>query len=177
MSIEELKYPVGKYQRQENISPEELKNYINEISNFPARLKAAVQNLSEEQLDTPYREDGWTVRQVVHHCADSHMNSLTRLKLALTEDVPVIKPYVEAKWAELADSKTMDIFPSLQMIEGIHQRWTVLLHSLTPEEWQRTFIHPQTGRTFRLDENSGLYAWHCRHHLAHITGLIKRMGW
>ncbi|MBK8372568.1 MAG: putative metal-dependent hydrolase [Saprospiraceae bacterium] len=177
MSIEELKYPVGKYQRQENISPEELKNYINEISNFPARLKAAVQNLSEEQLDTPYREDGWTVRQVVHHCADSHMNSLTRLKLALTEDVPVIKPYVEAKWAELADSVKMEIAPSIQMIEGIHSRWTVLLHSLTPEEWQRTFIHPQTGRTFRLDENTGLYAWHCRHHLAHITGLIKRMGW
>jgi hypothetical protein len=177
MPAEELKYPIGKYQSADPITHEILNTYIEEIATFPQRLRGVVGNLSGEQLDTPYRDGGWTIRQVVHHCADSHMNSLTRLKLALTEEEPVIKPYLEAKWADLADSIHMEIGPSLQMIDGIHKRWTVLLHSLSPEEWQRTFIHPQSGRTFRLDDNTGLYAWHCRHHLAHITNLIERMGW
>ncbi|MFZ9846607.1 MAG: YfiT family bacillithiol transferase, partial [Flavobacteriales bacterium] len=126
---------------------------------------------------TPYREMGWTIRQVVHHCADSHMNSLTRFKLTLTEDKPVVKPYWEDRWAELVDSKSMPISPSVQMLEGIHARWTVLLNSLSEQDLVKSFIHPEHGKEFRVDENIGVYAWHCNHHLAHITELKKRKNW
>lgn len=175
--INSLQFPIGKYIKPETITQEILDNYILDIETFPSRLKLEVLNLTDSQLDTAYRPDGWTIRQVINHCADSHMNSLTRFKLALTEDKPVIKPYFEDRWAELADSKTMPIEPALKMLEGIHSRWTVLLKSLSSVELSKTFIHPEHGKEFRLDENIGVYAWHCNHHLAHITSLKNRMGW
>ncbi len=177
MTSEEIKFPIGKFKKPVEITTQILLNYIKEISTFPKRIQLEVENLTDEQLDTPYRNGGWTIRQVVHHCADSHMNSLIRLKLTLTEDKPTIKPYYEDRWAELFDSKNMSIQPSLKMLEGIHERWTLLLNNLTKEQLGRTFIHPEHGREFRLDENIALYAWHCNHHLAHITSLKLRMGW
>ncbi|MGY6560100.1 MAG: YfiT family bacillithiol transferase [Nitritalea sp.] len=177
MDIEKLKFPIGKFDPPTTITKENIKKWISDISTFPKRLASEVLNLTDEQLDTPYRPNGWTIRQVVHHCADSHMNSLTRLKLALTEDQPTIKPYFEERWAELPDTKNMAIEPSLKMIEGIHERWTVLLNQLTEDQHARIFIHPEQGKTFRIDENIGAYAWHCNHHLAHITETIKRNEW
>ncbi len=177
MDIEKFKFPIGRFNKPFNIEPEQLKKYISEIANFPDRLRKAVEGLTDTQLDTAYRPGGWTIRQVVNHCADSHMNSMIRFKLALTEANPVIKPYFEERWAELADSKNMPVLPALNMLEGIHQRWTVLLNSLKDDEWQKTFIHPEHGKEFRLDENTAIYAWHCNHHLAHITTLKKTNGW
>lgn len=177
MTLEELKFPIGRFEMPKEITSAVLQSYIADISTFPERLRQEIKNFSDSQLDTPYRVDGWTVRQVVNHCADSHMNSLTRLKLALTEDKPTIKPYSEALWAALADSQKMPVEPALKMLEGIHERWTVLLTNLTKEQLGRTFIHPEHGKEFRIDENIGLYAWHCNHHLAHITTLKSRMGW
>ena len=133
--------------------------------------------LTEAQLDTPYRPEGWTIRQVIHHCADSHMNALTRLKLTLTEDQPVIKPYFQDRWVELHDTKNMPIQPSLKMIEGIHARWAVLLNNLTDQELEKSFIHPEYGKTIKIIENIGNYAWHSNHHLAHITETKKRNNW
>ena len=177
MTLEHLKYPIGKFDKPTVITKDILKKWISDISTFHKRLLCEVINLTDEQLDTPYRPDGWTIRQVIHHCADSHMNSLTRLKLALTEDQPTIKPYFEERWAELIDTKSMPIQPSLKMIEGIHERWTVLLNNLTDEQYGRIFIHPEHGKTYRVDENIGVYAWHCNHHLAHITETKKRNNW
>lgn len=177
MNLEQLKYPIGKYKKADSISKELLNAWISELESFPKNLASEVELLSDEQLDTPYRPEGWTIRQVVHHCADSHMNSLMRFKLALTEDQPTIKPYREEKWAELEDSSVMPIASSLLMIEGIHNRWTYLLSKLTDEQLSRVFIHPDHGKSIRIDENVGLYAWHCRHHLAHITETKKRYGW
>ena len=177
MTLDELKYPIGRYEQPAEITVPMLKEWIATIANFPEKLIKEVENLSPEQLDTPYRPEGWTLRQVVHHCADSHMNSLMRLKLALTEDQPTIKPYFEDRWAELLDSKTMPITASLKMIEGIHARWAELLTHLTAAQKERTFLHPETARIIRVDENIGIYAWHCEHHLAHITETKKRNHW
>lgn len=177
MMIEKLKYPIGKFERPTVITKDIVKNWVAEISSFPKRLSSEVQHLTDEQLDTQYRPNGWTIRQVIHHCADSHMNSLIRLKLALTEEQPIIKPYFEERWAVLADSKDMPIAPSMKMIEGIHQRWTVLLNNLTEEQFSRTFIHPEHQKAVSVDENIGVYAWHCNHHLAHITATKGRYNW
>lgn len=177
MNIEKLQYPIGKYICPDVITEEVLFEWIGDISSFPSRLRNAVKKLSDEQLDTPYREGGWTIRQVVHHCADSHMNSLMRFKLTLTEEIPTIKPYYEDRWAKLPDSKDVPIESSLKMLEGIHERWTILLSSFTEADLKKTFIHPVHGREFRLDETIGMYTWHCNHHLAHITTLKKRMNW
>jgi hypothetical protein len=174
MTMEQLKYPIGKFEKPEIITKDILTKWISDISTFPTRLTDEVNQLTDEQLDTQYRPEGWTIRQVVHHCADSHMNSLTRLKLALTEEQPTIRPYFEERWAELADTIHMPIEPSLKMIAGIHSRWTVLLNNLTDEQFSRILIHPQHGITVKIDENTGYYAWHCNHHLAHITETIKR---
>ena len=141
----------------------------------PAKLKAAVGGLNDRQLDTPYRPGGWTVRQVVHHLPDSHLNSFVRFKLALTEEEPTIKPYDEARWAELADSKA-PIELSLPLLENLHERWVLLLNSLTPADWQRKFRHPERG-PMTLTDNLQIYAWHGRHHVAHITALRERNGW
>ncbi|ASS49493.1 MAG: metal-dependent hydrolase [Candidatus Fluviicola riflensis] len=177
MELEKLKFPIGQFDKPTTITHDILEQWIDDISTFPARLTSEVIHLTDEQLDTHYRPDGWTIRQVVHHCADSHMNSLTRLKLTLTEDGPTIKPYFEERWAELADTKNMPIQSSLKMLEGIHERWTVLLKNLTDENYKQVFIHPEHGKTFRIDENIGVYAWHCNHHLAHITETKKRHNW
>lgn len=175
--LEHLKYPVGKYIRPALLDSTCVKAYISDIKSFPIRLKNEVSHLNNAQLDTPYRPDGWTIRQVVHHCADSHMNSIIRFKLALTEESPTIKPYYEERWAELIDSKTFPIESSLALLEGLHLRWVALLNSLSEVQLKRTFIHPENGASFQLDENIGLYAWHCNHHLAHITSLKIRMNW
>ena len=177
MIPKELKYPIGQFEKPPIISKEILSQWISDISTFPSRLKSEVNHLTEEQLDTQYRPEGWTIRQVIHHCADSHMNSLTRFKLTLTENQPTIKPYYEERWAELADSKKMPITSSLKMLEGIHERWTILLNQLTDEQCERVFIHPEHGKTFRIDENIGIYAWHGNHHLAHITETKRRNDW
>lgn len=171
----DLRYPVGKFQRIENITESQRRGFIDAIAETPAKLKAAVAGLNDQQLDTPYRPDGWTVRQVVHHLADSHLNSFVRFKLALTEQEPIIKPYDEKRWAELPDSKT-PIDLSLPLIEGLHKRWIVLLNSFGSADWQRTFRHPERG-TMTLNDNLQLYAWHGRHHVAHITALRERNGW
>lgn len=176
-SLERLRYPIGKFNKPENFTEKIINEYISDIEHFPTRLRKAVENLSEEQLNTLYRPDGWTIRQVVHHCADSHMNSIIRFKLALTEDTPIIKPYHEELWAELKDSSNMPIEPSLHILDGVHTRWVVLLRSLDNLQLKRTFIHPSSNRTVELQENIGIYAWHGNHHLAHITRLMDRMGW
>lgn len=175
--MDHLKYPIGHFNKPQAITEKVLHQYIESISSFPARLKKEVEHLSDLQLDTPYRVDGWTIRQLVNHCADSHMNSLIRLKLALTEDQPIIKPYYEDRWAELIDSKTICIEPALKMLEGIHERWTMLLNNLSTEQLERVFIHPEHGMAVRIDENISTYAWHCDHHLAHITVLKKMKSW
>lgn len=177
MSEKNLKYPIGQYQKPEIITDEIIKEYISVIENFPSKIRSETAHLTDEQLDTQYRPDGWSIRQVVNHCADSHMNSLMRFKLALTEDEPTIRPYFEDRWAELADSKDVSIEPALKMLDGIHERWAILLKSLTKDDLSRCFIHPEYGKTYRLDENIGVYAWHCDHHLAHISVLKKSMNW
>ncbi len=177
MTIEQLKYPVGKFERPEIITKDHIRTWILEISDFPGKLKMEVDHLTYEQLDTPYRPEGWTVRQVVHHCADSHMNSFIRFKLTLTEDKPTIKTYREDRWAELFDGKDMPVEHSLMLLKGLHARWVELLKSLTDDDLQRKLIHPDQGEEIPISRLIGLYAWHCRHHLAHITELKKRKNW
>jgi len=155
---------------------EDIGRAIAEIAQAPAKLRAAVEGLSPEQLDTPYRPGGWTVRQVVHHVPDSHLNSYCRFKLALTEDEPTIKAYHEDRWAELDDSRSAPIEVSLAMLESLHKRWVLLMKSLAPADFARTFRHPEIGLV-SLAKNVCLYAWHGRHHAAHITSLRERMGW
>lgn len=174
--MNDLRYPIGRFAVEGEISPELRREWIDAIAETPARLRVALQGLSPEQIDTPYRPGGWTVRQVVHHLPDSHMNAYIRFKLALTEDEPAIKGYREDRWAELADSRTVPVDVSLALLESLHERWTVLLRSMRPEDFARTFQHPERG-VLRLDWTLGLYAWHGRHHIAHITSLRDRMGW
>jgi hypothetical protein len=171
MNLEKLKFPIGTFEKPEVITKEILTLWISDISTFPERLKKEVLHLTDQQLDAPYRSEGWTIRQVVHHCADSHMNSFTRLKLTLTEDRPIVKPYFEERWAELSDSKSFPIDSSLKMLVGIHERWSFLLNNLTDIDLERIYIHPEHGTSFRIDEYIGLYAWHCNHHLAHVISL------
>ena len=172
----DLRYPIGKFQLEGDITEERRRGWIAEIEQTPARLRAAVDGLSPEQLDTPYRPGGWTVRQVVHHLPDSHLNSYVRFKLALTEDGPTIKPYDEQKWAELNDSRSAPVYVSLALLESLHQRWVLVLRSMSEADFARAFRHPELGvRT--LDQTVALYAWHGRHHVAHITSLRDRMGW
>jgi hypothetical protein len=173
MDADKMKFPIGLFEKPKEITDKILKQWIAEIEFFPYRLKNEVNHLSDAQLDTAYRPDGWTIRQVVHHCADSHMNSLIRFKLTLTEQQPTVKPYYEERWAELKDSRELSIVPSLKMLDGIHERWTVLLNSLSPADFKRTFFHPEHGKEFSLLENVGIYAWHGNHHLAHISTLKK----
>jgi len=171
----DMNYPIGKFQFDGEITNSVTKDWINEIEELPRLLLDAVKDLDNEQLDTPYRSEGWTVRQVIHHLADSHMNAYVRFKLALTEVEPVIKPYEEAKWAELSDYK-LPIDTSLSLLEALHKRWTNLLRSLSPFDMKKTFIHPESGEV-SVGKNIGIYAWHGRHHLAHITSLCIRQGW
>jgi hypothetical protein len=173
----DLRYPVGQCEYPETVSPAERERHIEEIAAAPARFREAVRGLDEGQLDTPYRPGGWTVRQVVHHFADSHMNAYVRFRLAITEDVPTIKPYDEKRWAELADARSAALEPSLQLIDSLHQRWVALLRSFSDADFARTLRHPELGGVVRLDTYLASYAWHCRHHAAHITSLRERMSW
>jgi uncharacterized damage-inducible protein DinB len=172
----DLRYPIGKFNYQGPPTEERKQNCLDEIAHAPARLRAAITGLSEKQLGTPYRPEGWTVRQVVHHVPDSHLNAYVRFKLALTEDDPTIKPYAEDRWAKLSDSQTTPIEVSLTLLDSLHDRWTRLLRSLQPEDWKRTFRHPELG-SVTLEKNLALYSWHGRHHVAHITALRERSGW
>jgi hypothetical protein len=171
----DLRFPVGKFRKLESLTPAERTPLIADIAATPASLRAAVKNLNEQQLDTPYRPDGWTVRQVAHHVPDSHMNAYVRMKLALTENEPTIKPYEEADWAKLQDSK-LPVEPSLALTENLHTRWVAVLNSLTDAEWKRKFLHPAMGPV-TLDQMLEIYSWHGRHHVAHITSLRQRNGW
>ena len=169
-------YPIGRFAYRAKLSPEERAARIEEMRALPALVRSAASGLSRERLDTPYRDGGWTIRQVVHHLADSHMNSFMRFKLALTEDNPRIKPYAQDAWAALPDARAADVEFSLGLIEGLHARWVLLLESLTPADYERTFDHPERGK-LTLEYTLELYAWHGKHHLAHITSLRKRLGW
>lgn len=170
------RYPVGKFHFDGSQTEEQKSRLIDEIAQAPANLRTIVKDLSPQQLDTPYRDGGWTVRQVVHHVPDSHLNAYTRFKLALTEDEPTIKPYAEDRWAELADTRSTPIEISLELLESLHDRWVRLLRSLQPQDWKRAFRHPELGLV-SLEKNLSLYAWHGRHHVAHISELRKRMAW
>jgi uncharacterized damage-inducible protein DinB len=171
----DLKYPIGQFQYNGEITHSVTSIWINEIEELPRLLRDAVRDLDNKKLDTAYRTGGWTVRQVIHHLADSHMNAYVRFKLALTEETPVIKPYDESNWAELSDYK-LSIDISLSLLEALHERWTNLLRSLSSADMEKTFIHPYSGEV-SVGENIGIYAWHGKHHLAHITSLCSRMGW
>jgi hypothetical protein len=174
--VTDLRFPIGQFDRQLIRSDDDVRTAIDQIAEAPKRLRAAVEGLTPEQLDTPYRPEGWTVRQVIHHVPDSHLNSYCRFKLALTEDEPTIKPYLEDQWALLSDSRATPIDVSLNLLEALHDRWVVLLRSLEPADFLRTFRHPEIG-LISLAQNACLYAWHGRHHTAHITSLRERTGW
>ncbi len=169
-------YPIGKFVMPSSLTPERRREAIEEMATLPGKLRASVKGLNESELDTPYREGGWTVRQVVHHVPDSHMNALVRLKLALTEDKPTIKPYNEAAWAELADSKTAPIESSQTLLDSVHARLDRLWKSLKPEQFARVLVHPEHGER-TVDWLLFLYEWHGKHHTAHITELRKQKGW
>jgi uncharacterized damage-inducible protein DinB len=172
----DLRYPIGKFSFQGTLNEGQKKKLIDDIEQMPARLRAAIQGLSERQLDTPYRDGGWTVRQVVHHVPDSHLNSYVRFKLALTENEPTIRPYMEDLWAELPEAKSAAPEVSLALLEALHKRWVMTLRAMKLEDWKRTFRHPEIG-LMSLEKNLALYAWHGGHHVAHITSLRERMGW
>jgi len=170
------RYPIGEFSFDGPLTEAQKAKYLDDIEQAPARLRAAVRGLSDPQLDTPYRAGGWTVRQVVHHVPESHMNSYIRFKLALTEEEPTIRPYMEDRWAKLPDATTAPVELSLVLLESLHKRWTLVLRAMKPEEWKRTFRHPEIG-LMTLEKALALYSWHGRHHVAHVTSLRERMGW
>jgi hypothetical protein len=172
----DLRYPIGKYDSKASLTPAERADAIAQIADTPKALRDAVAGFSQEQFDVPYRPGGWTVRQLVHHIPDSHINSYVRFKLALTESEPTIKPYDEALWANLADSRDTPVEVSLMLLESLHHRWVVLLRSMRSEDFARRLLHPERG-AMTLDDMVGLYAWQGRHHVAHITSLRRREGW
>ena len=172
MNLEQLSYPIGRFNSPESVSPQDISNWINEIENTPAQIATAVEGLTDEQLDTSYRPEGWTIRQVVHHLPDSHMNSYIRFKWTLTEDNPTIKAYHEDRWAELFDTKDQPIQVSLDFLKVVHAKLVNILQGLTDEQLKRTFVHPESGNQISLDWNIGMYAWHGEHHLAHIMSVM-----
>lgn len=176
MNIKQLKYPIGEYISNKNPSSELLSEWINDIEKFPSKLMVTVNRLNEEQLNWRYRPEGWTIVQIIHHCADSHMNSYIRIKLALTENRPIIKPYYEEKWANLADSLSSEIDESITLLVGLHKKLVRLIQSLTNEQLDMIFKHPQHGLECTISEYIGVLAWHCNHHLKHIKNGIKSNG-
>jgi len=170
-------YPIGKYEPQTRPDAATLVRWIDEIAAAPDTLRAAMRGLDDTQLDTPYRPGGWTLRQVAHHVPDSHLNAYQRFKLTLTEDLPLIKTYDEARWAELPDARTGSIEPSLALLERLHERWVRLLRAMTPADFARAFRHPEVGAPVTLARTAGLYAWHGRHHPAQVTTLRASRGW
>ena len=176
MDIEKLRFPIGKYAPNKNPDKETIQKWINDIHTFPNSLIEITQDLTIEQLNWKYRPNGWKIKQVIHHCADSHMNAFMRFKLAITEKKPIIKPYFEAEWAELVDSVDDDIENSINIISSLHKKWVKLLNSLNSEQLLLEFVHPEHGETFNLNENIGNYAWHSNHHLEHVRLGIKFEG-
>ena len=174
--MDDLRYPVGKFIFDSDVTPGKRTAWIRQIAETPAALRQALQGLSDAQLGTPYRPDGWTVRQVVHHVPDSHMNAFIRFKLALTEDNPTIRPYDEAAWARLADVRLTPIETSLEILDAVHRRWVLLLESMQAEDFARPLVHPESGAV-TVDRLLQLYAWHGRHHVAHVTSLRARERW
>jgi hypothetical protein len=172
----DLSFPIGRFDWAQTITPQQRTQFIADIAAAPAKFREAAAGLSDTQLDAPYRPDGWTVRQVIHHVADSHMNSYIRFRLALTEEQPGVNGYSEKEWAKLHDSRTLPVEASLQLLEGLHERWVDMLQAMTTADFERSFRHSEKG-LIRLDTNLALYSWHSRHHAAHITGLRQRMGW
>ena len=176
METEALKYPIGKFEKPTNIGQELIAQWIGDIEIFPKRLRGLVEGLSVEELNWKYRPEGWSIKQVVHHCSDSHLNSIIRFKWTLTEDTPTIKAYFEDRWAELPDSNDDDLALSLKLIDALHAKWVRILRSLTDDQLERTFFHPESERYISLKENIGIYAWHCNHHLAHIQQALNAKG-
>jgi uncharacterized damage-inducible protein DinB len=174
---EHLKYPIGKYQAPSPIAQTHLSQWIEEIAAFPSQLRTTVHGMNEVQLSTPYREGGWTVRQVLHHLPDSHMNAYIRFKWTLTEDTPTIKAYFEDRWAQLEDAQRVPVEIPLNLLDALHARWVALLKTIKREEFKRIYIHPQYGKEYSLEEVLGLYAWHGKHHRAQVEALKSRMGW
>ncbi|WP_111708658.1 YfiT family bacillithiol transferase [Lutibacter citreus] len=175
--IEKLKYPIGQANIPTKISEVHIKEWISTIEEFPIKLETLVKDLSNEQLDSKYRQNGWTIRQVIHHCADSHHNSYSRFKWTLTEDTPVIKAYYEERWAELFDGKSGPINLSINMLSALHAKWVYLLRGLSDQDLNKEFIHPEGNNYISLKTNIGIYAWHCNHHYAHIYNLMKSKNW
>ena len=176
MTEDELRYPIGKFVPKENYTAEDLQQFIRRIESLPAKIEKAVANLTVAQLNTPYREGGWTIRQVVHHVPESHMNAYIRFKWALTEETPTIKAYNEKAWAETPEI-VLDPGISIDLLKALHVKWVALLKNLSAKDLQRQYLHPETNRYNRLDTMMGMYAWHGEHHLAHVTSLKMRMGW
>lgn len=174
--MEDLRYPIGKFTVEGEITDERRSEWISQIAAAPSLFRAALSGLSDDQLATPYRPGGWTLRQLAHHLPDSHINSYVRFRLALTEEEPTIKPYQEDRWAELDDARTAPVEVSLALLDSLHARWVLLLRSLSAGDWKRTFRHPELGLV-ALERNLALYAWHGRHHVAHVTALRERRGW
>lgn len=175
--LEFLKYPIGKFELPKNISVEDIQKWITHLSELPRKLEEDVQKLSRAQLDNPYRPEGWTLKQLIHHIADSHMNAFLRFKWALTEDEPTIKAYDEKAFAELYDTRLAPVEISLDFIRALHGKWVILLENMSSSDFDRTFIHPESGYRYSLKESLALYSWHCRHHYAHLHNLIERKGW
>lgn len=174
--VDRLRYPVGKYRRPEGLSTSNLQEYIEVISQYPALVRQEVTGLTDEELKWTYRPDGWNIRQVVHHTADSHMNAFVRFKLALTESTPAIKPYLEHLWAKLPDTTDVAVEASLKILEGLHLRWSTLLRSLSDADFQKKYFHPEQKKEVALLDVVALYAWHCKHHLAHVQQAKKYRG-
>ena len=175
--MSDLRYPIGKPDIPNEITSEVIDKWILTLTEFPTKLEVLVQNLTQDQLDTPYRNGGWTIRQVIHHCADSHHNSYIRFKWALTENKPIIKAYYEDRWAELFDSKSAPIQLSLNSLKALHAKWVYFLQGLNEQDLNSIFIHPDENEEVSLKENIGIYAWHCNHHYAHIEHLLIRKNW
>ena len=174
--IEKLKFPIGKFNAPKHISSETIEGWIADIERFPKSIEDITKNLNKDQLSWPYRPGGWNIKQVVHHCADSHMNSIIRFKLALTEESPTIRPYFEDRWANLIDGNEDNLEDTISLLKGLHAKLGRLLRNISEEELSRTFVHPEHGQQFRLDETIGTYAWHSNHHLAHIKQAITYKG-
>ncbi|NJL76574.1 MAG: putative metal-dependent hydrolase [Saprospiraceae bacterium] len=176
IELEQLRYPIGRYQRLSVIDETQIQEWKNDIAALPMLLKSAVAELTEANIEIPYRAGGWNVRQITHHLADSHINAYVRFKLALTEENPTIKPYLQDRWSDLQDAQHAPLAWSLMLLEGVHQRWGMVLDTMRLEDYQRTFVHPEFKEALRLDFTLGLYAWHGKHHLTQIVNFKERYG-
>lgn len=176
MNLESLKYPIGKFQFDSNVTKDKIGEWITTIETFPKEINKIIELLPGDKLNWRYRPEGWSIKQVIHHLADSHSNAFIRIKLALTESNPTIKPYDETLWSVLYDSTSNHITPSLKIIDGVHEKWSLLLKNLSDQEWDRTYFHPEHEKSFSIKEAIEMYNWHCKHHLAHIQQALENDG-